>query len=193
MKALERSNRRGRITSLFGTLFPPKRLKRAKKHLTITFVIRGTIPSKKNMIWADSNIFFLKKKLREFKDVQACVDYLEANHKTYMRNSKKYSDWVDAQRPVIANQAASWHAKFEKHGLVFPLQVVSVKVYHYFNDKIERDLTNKMDSINDLLVACGIIQNDSWQHVNRICSEAENYYEEILEPITRIDVTASFF
>jgi hypothetical protein len=70
---------------------------------------------------------------------------------------------------------------------------VSVKVYHYFKDNIERDLTNKADSINDLMVAAGIIKDDNWQIIKQIHSEAEIYKGEIVQAITRVDITQSYF
>jgi hypothetical protein len=58
---------------------------------------------------------------------------------------------------------------------------------------MERDLTNKLDSITDLMVDAQIIKNDSWQILNQIHSEGENYKDQILQAITRIDITQSFY
>jgi membrane-bound lytic murein transglycosylase B len=68
-----------------------------------------------------------------------------------------------------------------------------VKIYHYWKDDRERDLTNKFDSVNDLLVAAGIVKNDNWQVIKKIHSEGESYKGQITKAITRIDVTQSYF
>jgi hypothetical protein len=192
MSAFETHTHGGRITSLFGVMFPPKRKKVVRKHLTISFVIQGTIPSKKNMLYAASNLYFVLKNMTRCQTVPEAIEYLKENLKVYMQNSKKYNEWVDEQRPIIAEQSQFWHEKFKAQGLQYPLSGVSVKVYHYFNDNIERDLSNKLDSINDLLVKLGILENDDWKNVNKIASEGEGYKDEILRAITRIDVTKQF-
>ncbi len=193
--ALERITQTGRITSLHGTYLPPKKKERALKHLTISFIILGTIPSKKNLAWAASNWHFVKNKLYGLKTPTECVDFLSGQHglKVFIQNSKKYTDWVGEQTPVIKDQANVWADKFMKYGLKFPLDNVSMKVYHYWKDDIERDLTNKYDTIADLMVSCGIIENDSWQVLKRIHSEGENYKNQIVQAITRVDITQSFF
>jgi hypothetical protein len=192
MKGSQTHIQQGRITSLFGTYLPPKRKQVVRKHLTISFIVKGTIPSKKNMLFAASNLFFILKGMVNCKSVSECIDYVKNNLKVFMQNSKKYTEWVDEQRPLLGEQSKYWKEKFKSQGLDYPLTNVSVKVYHYFSDNIERDLTNKLDSINDLLVALGIIVNDDWKHINKICSEAEGYNGQIVEPITRIDVTQRF-
>jgi hypothetical protein len=58
---------------------------------------------------------------------------------------------------------------------------------------MERDLTNKFDSISDLLVSAGIIENDSWQVLGKIHSEGNNYHGEILQTITRVDITQYYY
>jgi Holliday junction resolvase RusA-like endonuclease len=90
-------------------------------------------------------------------------------------------------------QSRYWEEKFRKYGFQYPLDNVTIKVYHYWKDDIERDLTNKLDSITDLLVDAGIIKNDSWQILKRIHSEGESYKNQIVQAITRIDVTQSYF
>lgn len=192
---LEGNIRPRRITSLFGTYLPPRKEKRALKHLTMSFLLLGTIPSKKNLIWAASNWHFVKEKLWALKTAKRIIDFLSGKDglKVYIQNSVKYTGWVSEQVPVIKEQALVWEEKFGKYGLKFPLTNATIKVYHYWNDKMERDLTNKLDSITDLLVDAGIIENDSWQVLNRIHSEGEYYGGEILQAITRIDITQAFY
>lgn len=161
----------------------------------MSFLLLGTIPSKKNLIWAASNWHFVKEKLWALKTAKRIIDFLSGKDglKVYIQNSVKYTGWVSEQVPVIKEQALVWEEKFGKYGLKFPLTNATIKVYHYWNDKMERDLTNKLDSITDLLVDAGIIENDSWQVLNRIHSEGEYYGGEILQAITRIDITQAFY
>ena len=184
---------RGRITSLHGTLLPPKKQVQVKKYVTMRFIINGTIPSKKNMIWADNNLYSIRERLLSFRIVKECVGWLHDNLKSFIRNSKKYQDWVEITKPVIEEQANVELAKYEKYGVKMPLTNVSIKVYHYWKDNIERDNSNKYDSIIDLFVACNVLKNDCWQVVQRNESEAECYHGEILDHITTIDVTVRLF
>jgi hypothetical protein len=137
----------------------------------------------------------IKGKLLAFPTVGQAVEWLlgKTGLKVFVRNSKKYLDWVEATKPVLQAQGLTWHEKFSKYGLQFPLNHVSIKVYHYWADDMERDLTNKLDSLTDLLVSAGIIVNDNWQYLRQIHSESENYHGQIHESITRIDVTQSYF
>lgn len=182
-----------RYIYLFGARLPLKKNKRAKKHLTMSFIIRGTIPSKKNMIWAASNLPALKSRLFSFKTVKSCVEWLYSHVKVFIRNSGTYLEWVEAQKPVVQDQAKLWHERYKRFGVEFPLNNVSISVYHYWSDETERDLTNKMDSITDLLVAAGVILNDNWQILRKITSESECYKGQVKDTITRIDVTQHFF
>lgn len=195
MAALQGNTHPRRITSLFGTYLPPRKERKALKHLTMSFLILGTIPSKKNLIWAASNWHFVKDKALGLGSAKRCVDFLSGENglKVYIQNSVKYTSWVSEKKPVIIEQAETWIGKFGKYGLKFPLDNATIKVYHYWNDKMERDLTNKLDSITDLLVDAEIIENDSWQVLGRIHSEGEYYGGEILQAITRIDITQAFF
>ena len=179
----------GRITSLHGVLIPPKKKLVVKNYRTLRFVIEGTIPSKKNMIWADSNINVLLRKLHSYKVVTEAVAWLKDNLKVYIRNSKKYTDWLEAAKPKIIEQAAKGIAKYQPEGMVYPLSLVSIKVYHYWKDNIERDNSNKYDTIIDLFVSCGVLTDDCWQVVRKNESEAQWYEGQILDHITTIDIT----
>jgi hypothetical protein len=180
---------RGRITSLHGFTLPPKKMRVVNRYITIRFAIGGTIPSKKNMIWADSNFNLLKKRLYSFKAVKDCIDWLSNNIKIFIRNSKKYTDWVEENKPLLIEQAVKEKERYSRFGIEYPLSNVSVKVYHYWADNMGRDNSNKYDTIIDLFVACGIITDDCWQVVQENGSKADCYHGEILDHITTIDVT----
>lgn len=183
----------GRITSVHGVLLPPKKKLIVDRYVTVRFVITGTIPSKKNMIWAATNLFKLLRKLYAFDVVKDCVDWLRSNLKAFIRNSEKYKQWVDTQTPIILEQAAAEASRYAvKHGLTFPLDNVTISVYHYWADNVARDNSNKYDSIIDLLVACQILMDDRWQVVHENRSASECYYGDIRDHITTIDITQRF-
>lgn len=178
-----------RITSLHGITLPRKKKVVADRYITFRFVILGAVPSKKNMIWADSNLNMILKKLYSFATVKLCIDWLRSGLKVFIRNSKKYKDWMEEQKIEVLKQAVIEMKRYKKYDLVYPLTDVSVSVYHYWEDNQERDLTNKLDTLNDLFVSCGIIQNDNWQVIGKIESDCECYRGEILQQITTIDIT----
>jgi hypothetical protein len=183
----------GRITSRHGRILPPRKKAVVSRYITHCYVIDGIIPSKKNMIWADSNLPFILKRLYSFKAVKECVDWLRENLKPFIRNSKKYQDWLEIQKPLLMEQHIREVERYGKFGLSYPLENVSVKVYHYWKDNVERDNSNKYDTIIDLMVSCKIISNDCWQVVCKNESESESYHGQILDHITTIDVTARIF
>lgn len=43
-----------------------------------------------------------------------------------------------------------------------------ISLTFYFPDKRRCDLTNKAESVMDLLVDCGILEDDSWQFTGRV-------------------------
>jgi hypothetical protein len=178
----------GRITSLHGFLLPPKKKMVIKKYVTFRFAIPGTIPSKKNMIWADSNILLIVGKLTACHTVAETIQCIKDHFKAYVKNSGKYNTWMKETRPLIIEQLAKECAKY-KMEWYRPFDNVSVKIYHYWKDDMERDLDNKQSTIYDLLKTCGIIENDNWQCLGQIHSECENYSGQVLEAITTIDVT----
>ena len=180
---------RTRITSLHGVILPPRKKSTFARSVTLRFVITGAIPSKKNMIWADTNLFKLLNKLLSFTVVMDCVEWLKANLKAYIRNSQKYVKWVEETGPAITAQAAVEILKYSKHGLTYPLPRVHVKVYHYWKDNVARDNSNKYDTIIDLFSSAGLITDDCWQVVRKNESESECYHGEILDHITEVYLT----
>lgn len=179
----------GRITSLHGILLPPKHKQPIDRYITIRLVITGIIPSKKNLIYASSNLPLLLGSLYKFGVVKECVDWLRGSLKPFVKNSARYEEWVQKTRPVVLRQAKAEEKKYAKWGIELPLDNVSIRVYHYWKDNFRRDNSNKYDTIVDLLVNCCILKDDTWQVVGKNESEAECYAGEILDHITTIDIT----
>lgn len=179
----------GRITSLHGILLPPKHKQIVERYITIRLVITGIIPSKKNLIYASSNLPLLLGSLYKFSVVKECVDFLRKSLKPFVKNSARYEEWVKKVRPVVLRQAKAEEAKYAKWGIELPLDNVSIRVYHYWKDNSRRDNSNKYDTIVDLLVSCCILKDDTWQVVGKNESEADCYAGEIMDHITTIDIT----
>jgi hypothetical protein len=154
--------------------------------------VLGRIPSKKNMIRASSNVGLLKGRAKTKSTVAEAIDWLCGSLKVFIRNSYKYEQWIEATKPTIESQAEVWVEKFKGQGLSLPLDNVSLSLYHYWDDNMERDLDNKLTAIADLLVSAGVIKGDNWQCLRKIHSESECYKDQIVKAITRIDVTQSF-
>lgn len=174
---------------MHGVILPPRKKAKWDNSVTLRFVITGTIPSKKNMIWADSNLFKLTNALMAFTSVPQCIAWLKTNLKVFIRNSQKYVNWVEETTPEIVAQAATEIKRYERYGLIFPLPQVRVKVYHYWKDNVARDNSNKYDTIIDLFSSIGIITDDCWQVVRKNESESECYHGEILDHITEVYLT----
>ena len=185
----------GRITSLFGVLLPPKKKIKDVRYITIRFVVTGVIPSKKNRQRARSNFWAIKaslNKMKSFIHPSAVAKIVEERLKLYIQSAPEHQKWLESTKPIVTAQAAEWALKYRDYGLVFPLSNISVKVYHYWADNRKRDLSNKFETLADMLVACGIIEDDSWQVMNQISSEGNGYSGQINEHITTIDLTARF-
>jgi len=72
--------------------------------------------------------------------------------------SKQYGNWhKEASQQLIGGEKIKGRC--------------SVKLSFFMPDKRKADLSNKVESIMDLLVDNGIIEDDSWQYVPRLFME----------------------
>lgn len=68
--------------------------------------------------------------------------------------SKRYSAWhKDATTQLRASQQAKYENKVE------------ITYMFYVQDLRRRDISNMIESVNDLLVDEGIVPDDDWQHL----------------------------
>jgi len=174
---------------LFGVQLPPKKHRVVSKYLTVRFVFTGTIPSKKNRQRAASNYHILKGMLAKLPSAAACVAKLNESLRIFIKRAKEFEDWQDAAKVTVGEQARHWKVKYDRFGLVYPIERASIKIYHYWADNKTRDNSGKLDSIQDMLVESGIIADDTWQVLHTVESAAEGYFGEILEHITTVDIT----
>lgn len=83
--------------------------------------------------------------------------------------SQKYKEWHDkAMLQVLFQKSQSKE--------IFPITKCKIKLEFYHADNKRRDSDNGTSSIFDLLVDCGILEDDNWQVVNRF--EVENKKSE---------------
>ena len=75
--------------------------------------------------------------------------------------SKNYKEWHDD----AVNQLQAQGAK------PFPEKEVSITVVFYPRTLRPFDLSNKLESVADLLVDCGIIEDDNWKIVPEISAK----------------------
>jgi len=84
------------------------------------------------------------------------------------KNNKEKTRWGLR----VSDRYREWHkkAKFElmKQNPKKYTNIESISIRFIFPDNRKADLTNKAESIMDLLVDCGVIEDDSWQHVPKI-------------------------
>jgi len=72
--------------------------------------------------------------------------------------SAKFVEWHDLNRASLVEwlPTTGWHS---------PEGPVSVSILFEFPDRGKADLSNKAESVMDLLVDCGILRDDSWRFV----------------------------
>lgn len=142
------------------------------------------------MIWAASNIMELVTALTMCKTLAETKECITGKFKAYVKNSGKYNEWMKEMRPLIQEQLQIELSRYKaSYNIIVPLDLVSVKIYHYWKDDLERDLDNKQSTIYDLLKNCSVISNDNWQTLYKIHSECENYIGQITQALTTVDVT----
>ena len=186
--------KRGYVT-YFGQKVPRfKEEKLGAGSVTIRFVLTGKTPSKKNnqmsvavrkiaRAWASKQQ--KSGKSPTWRDVNKAISLCQSK----VRPNKEYQEWVVHMKPVIQKQAAWWVEQLKSRGLVFPLQKASVSFRLYFKDRYVSDTTNKVQSLQDLMVSAGIIANDDYKTLNPILSASACYYQELTTDIAFISLS----
>lgn len=185
----------------------PKRKKPdvpAGEPITLKFVINGWIPSKKNnqvpainRKWAINKIMTHATELSSekshavrYKLMISFFKKLIKEIKPYIRYPDSLIKWQESTAELLVQQASHWSKHHSDKKLIFPVTKASISIYHYWADDRNRDNSNKMETINDLLVSTGILADDNYKCLFKITSEAGMYKDEIIESITEIYITA---
>lgn len=162
------------IRTYFGVPIPPfneESISMGVGALTLRFVITGKIPSKKNSQIV--RIAYTKQK------------------KPYVRfiGNPEYKKFEDRNKGVMLAQMMEYRKTFAEKGLTFPISRASMVVKFYFKDLYEQDLSNKAETIQDLLVACKILEDDNYKILNPVTYMGKSFKDEITENIALIAIT----
>lgn len=184
-----------RFQTYFGVPIPPwKERKWGAGAATIRFIITGKIPSKKNNQMSVTvrreakDFLFEKQKTGEnitFQDAMEAVNLVYSK----MRGNQDYQEFVKEQKPTIVAQMQDWSSRLYDKGLIFPLQRASMNLRLYFKDRYITDTVNKQQTIQDLLIECGVIANDDYKTLNPISSASACYYEELIHDIAFVSLS----
>lgn len=100
----------------------------------VVFTLIGSIPPKKN----SKQIFRNKKTGRPF-----------------VTSSENYKAW---------ERVAAMQIRSQMKGKGYPIkEVESIWVTLYYGNKIRKDNTNTVEGVHDLLVSCGVLEDDRWE------------------------------
>lgn len=183
-----------RYQTYFSVPIPPqKRKKLGAGTTTIRFVLTGKFPAKKNQQqavtvrktardWATKES---KKRNATWADVHKAISMCSSK----MRGNAKYKEFLEKTKPVIQSQMQEWSGRLSEKGLVFPLSSATLSLRLYWKDRYIRDTVNVQQTIQDILVDCGVVVNDDYKSLNPIFSESECYYEEIVNNIAFISLS----
>lgn len=184
-----------RFQTYFGVPIPPwKEELLGAGAATIRFVILGSIPSKKNNQQAVTVKRYARAWIRKRAAESGKVDLNDALYaidlcQSKMRGNAKYTEFLQKQKPEILKQAAEWSERLGPKGLIFPLKKATMSLRLYFSKRYVTDTVNKQQSIQDLLVDCGILANDDYRTLNPITSASACYVDEIVHDIAFISIS----
>ena len=109
--------------------------------------------------------------------------------KSKMRGNVPYIEFLAKVKPIIIEEMQEWSARLSNKGLIFPIPKAAMSLRLYFKDRYITDTVNKQQTIQDLLVHCGVISNDDYKSLNPIHSASASYYEEIIYDISFVSLS----
>ena len=101
----------------------------------------------------------------------------------------KYREWAASQMPTILEQRDYWYKRLESKGLIFPLFKCTISSRFYFNNHYKIDIISKLESLQDLLVAAKVIEDDNYTILNPIHSAAAEYKDELTESLCFVSIS----
>lgn len=181
-----------RFQTYFGVPIPPfKEEKIGAGSTTIRFVVTGKVPSKKNSQQAVT----IRQKARDFikskgssitpADAQKAISMCYAK----MRANAEYIHFLNKTKPIIQEQMQEWSCRLKDKGLIFPIDKATLSLRFYFNNRYVTDTVNKQQTIQDLLVECGVIADDDYDSLNPIHSASACYVDELIHSIAFISLS----
>lgn len=180
-----------RIKTHYGIPVPPWKDIPMGRCMTLVFIIKGRIPSKKNELVGvvDRNdAFKYLKTLPSMVSKKECATML---FKTYARikNSLAYEKWESEAVEILKAQLAQNQKAAQKNGLIFPLSNAAVTVKYYWKGKYRRDNSNKAEGLHDALVKAHILTDDSDKVMPDTSQRARDYTDEVVESLAVIYIT----
>lgn len=179
-----------RIKTYYGIPVPPWRHEPVKRSMTMVFIIKGRIPSKKNELVAVVDRVDAFKYLNALTTItkKDCITML---FKTYSRikNSKAYEKWEIDTVEILKDQLKANQPTAERNGIIFPLSKATITTKFYWKGKYRRDNSNKSEGLHDALVKAHIICDDSDKVIADTSQGARDYSEEVTESIAVIYIT----
>jgi hypothetical protein len=184
-----------RFQTYFGVPIPPfKEEKLGAGSCTIRFVVTGKVPSKKNSQQSVAVRRYARDYLKNLMKQKGNIDFNDAQRaigKCYskMRSNAEYNEFIKKTKPVIQAQMAEWSARLRDKGLIFPISKAALSLRFYFNNRYVTDTVNKQQTIQDLLVECGVIADDDYSRLNPIASASACYVDELIHSIAFISLS----
>jgi hypothetical protein len=184
-----------RFKTYHGVIIPPwKEEKMGAGAITIRFVLKGKVPSKKNNQQSVAVRRDARKYLKDLQDSGKPVTWAIAHaavRRCYskMRANKEYQDFLAWAKPIIHEQSASYAPLMEKHGITFPLKKATMSLQFYFSNRYVTDTVNKQQTVQDLLIDAKIIEDDDYTRLNPITGASACYADEITDNISFIQIT----
>lgn len=182
-----------KVQTYFGVPIPPfKENKLGAGSTTIRFVIKGKIPSKKNnassvAVRAEARKFIEKLPGATISKAQAQLAIGKVYSK--MVGNKEYKAFLERYKPIIQSQMQEWSTRLRDKGLIFPIPKSSLSLRLYFDNRYLTDTVNKQQTIQDLLVTCGVIPDDNYNRLNPIHSASACYVDELAYSIAFISIS----
>lgn len=184
-----------RFKTYFGVPIPPfKQEKLGAGSITIRFVVTDKVPSKKNNQQAIAVRKFARDWAKRQSKIQPIPTWNDVHKaigmvKSKMRGNVPYLQFIEKIKPNIIAQMQFWSFRLKDKGLIFPISKSSMSLQFYFKDRYITDTVNKQQTIQDLLVHCGVIANDDYKSLNPIHSASASYYEEIIYDISFVSIS----
>jgi hypothetical protein len=184
-----------RFQTYFGVPIPPfKEEKLGAGSTTIRFVITGPIPSKKNSQQSVAIRVHAREYLKKLKKVKGHVTYEDAQRAIGKCTSKvmanrPYLEFIEKMKPIMHAQSSEWAERLRDKGLIFPLKKAALSLRFYFNNRYITDTVNKQQTVQDLLIECGIIANDDYNSLNPIYSVSACYVDELIYSIAFVSLS----
>lgn len=180
-----------RIKTYHGIPVPPWKHEPVGQCLTMVFVLRGRIPSKKNELVGvveRRDAFEYLKTLPAMVSKKDCITLL---FKTWARikNSLVYEKWEADAVEILKKQQQVFIPAAQKHGIIFPVTKATVVTKFYWKGKYRRDNSNKSEGLHDALVKAHILQDDSDRVMPDTSQGARDYSEEVTESMAVIYIT----